>query len=175
VTPSPDDRTALFRLWCQRQGCTQQVFRVEAASPLPRPGDCGALRAAPSELWRAPRRPFKTTRSRSAKRSQLVLGSTRGQSRGRWSSGPLPICSRAPKACRGPIQTTRSGTLTQRGTKGSGSQRLWPRPVRSSLAASVRRSSSPTRSATLRHGSGIVVSWSGTGQPSRRYSSRTAW
>ena len=41
-----------------------------------------ALWLTPKKLLRSPRRPFKTTGSRSEKRSQLVASSTRGQPRG---------------------------------------------------------------------------------------------
>jgi hypothetical protein len=54
------------------------------------------------------------------------------------------------------------------------SHKLRSSQVRSSLAASVRHSSSPARSAALRHGSGMVVSLRGGSRPKRRYRSSTA-
>jgi hypothetical protein len=76
------------------------------------------------KLLRAQRRPLKTARSRSNERPQFVTCSTSGQSSGALLLFvPIPSLGHAPKPCRGPIKTTRSGLLTQRDCSGSSPQR----------------------------------------------------
>jgi hypothetical protein len=54
----------------QRRGCTKQLIKVEAVGPLVQPDGCRGLRPAPSKLTRSPRRPFKTSSSRSVERAR---------------------------------------------------------------------------------------------------------
>jgi hypothetical protein len=89
-------RTQLFDAWRSRfehnrrtapGGQSQKTF-------LPGPTGCGANAAAPQKIVRAPRRPSKTTSSRSGERSPLGSGSTRGQPRGVGRALQSAICDK---------------------------------------------------------------------------------
>ena len=78
-----------FLLMCQPQGCTKQLFRVEAAWPFASAWRLRAFRAAPQILVRAPCRPVKAARSRCRQRPQFGVSSARGQPRGLIPLGPF--------------------------------------------------------------------------------------
>ena len=123
LPPEPIDS----RLWtapllsapsCQYETAPNSSTRSKPTDPLPGPTGCGACAAAPQKHTRAPRRPGKTTRSRSAKRSQFGKRLDARTASGRPSIPPVPPV-RTPGTRRGPIKATRSGTATQRDILGS--------------------------------------------------------
>lgn len=76
-----------FHVLVPARGWTKQLWRVQAVPLCAGARRLPARLLTPSKLSRSPRRPFKTTGSRSWERAQFVTGSTRGQSRDRVSCG----------------------------------------------------------------------------------------
>jgi hypothetical protein len=72
----------LFCIPGLQHSCTKPLFRVKAGRPVAWANRLQAPGLAPSKIMRSPRRLFKATRSRSAERSEFVVGSTHGQPRG---------------------------------------------------------------------------------------------
>jgi hypothetical protein len=128
--------------------CTKQLNKVKAGRPFAWASRLQAAWPAPSKIMRSPRRPCKTTRSRSEERSQFRVSSTRGQPRARSSSFRSFLRELAGPH-RGPIKATRSGTMAQGCVAGSASPILLHPGRARPWRASVRRCGSPARSAWL--------------------------
>jgi hypothetical protein len=170
----PDDCAATFASRVSPQTAPNSSTGSTPPGRLPRPDDGDALRAAPSKLTRARRRPLKTARSRSGERPQFVPSSTAGQSSGALFRPSLPFSVPRAEAVSGANPNDKVGNGDAARSSGITSHKVRPRRLRSSLAASVRSPSSPTRLASLLQGSGMVVSFRGTSRPRRRYRSSTA-
>src|SRR5215471_1809060 len=147
-----------FHAGLQPQGCTKPLIRVQAGRPFARACRLRVPRPAPSKIMRSPRRPFKALRSRP---QGAVF--VHGQLDARAASGQGPrvpiVGTKKAEPCRGPFQAARSGAVAHGCVRDQRPQRVVPRSTllcARPWRASVRRGSSPARSAKLPYGAGIA-------------------
>jgi hypothetical protein len=85
------------------RGRSRLAFRLDQTAAGRRP--------APQKIMRSPRRLFKTAGSRSGERGEFLVGSTRGQPRGKVITFHSSLDNS--RAGRGPIKPARSGPVAQ--------------------------------------------------------------